>query len=184
MRFSKYTRGFVAVVFVFGAASVTSCDQGEPGPDTTLSTVVEPPAPPPSSGTGMPITGEPSPTPDAMRGTPAAPVLVVGEGDYETMCRHYCRTLEETLLYRCAGSGGQVATCRENASGTTGRCYELRCAPKLVEPSLCFTQCDSLARFYDPFCANPGPATADVCASPPAEHDRACREGCSPSSRP
>jgi hypothetical protein len=93
------------------------------------------------------------------------------------MCHHYCATLEGTLLYHCLSMGGSRGECAERSSGTTERCYELRCVPKLVALPLCFTQCDALAGSYRSFCAA-APAPEPLCPSSAADHDRICRAGC------
>jgi hypothetical protein len=96
--------------------------------------------------------------------------------DYVAMCRHYCEALHETGIYVCAKRSNDAAGCKETTP-TADLCYELRCAPRLVEPSLCLTQCDSLRVVYDELCAD-GTGPADLCATPSAEHDRGCRDGC------
>jgi hypothetical protein len=98
---------------------------------------------------------------------------------YEQMCRHYCETLESTVIYRCLGGGEDEATCRERFAGHADQCESLRCAPRLVQPSLCLLQCDSLARVYAPVCgALDAPLGGSICPVTPAASDEACRAGC------
>jgi hypothetical protein len=96
--------------------------------------------------------------------------------DYPTMCRHYCHTLEQTDFYACLVGGRSPDDCVNQVSAIEDQCFELRCAPELVQPSLCVQQCDSLDAAYAQAC---GPAAApDVCPSPAADHDQSCRDGC------
>jgi hypothetical protein len=97
---------------------------------------------------------------------------------YEAMCRHYCQTLEQTLLYACLDSDGPDAGCADRFAGTSQQCFELRCVPHRVPPSLCPVQCDALARYYRPACARPDLSGSPLCAVPADERDRLCREGC------
>jgi hypothetical protein len=98
---------------------------------------------------------------------------------YEAMCRHYCETLETTVVLSCLASGGSAADCAARFPAWADRCEELRCAPRLVEPSLCLVQCDALANQYATYC---GQASADAarCAQPAASQAQACRAGCGP----
>jgi hypothetical protein len=104
------------------------------------------------------------------------------ESGYETMCRNYCGALEQTSVYACIARGqGDAATCGVRFAGTESQCWELRCLTRLVEPSLCLTQCDSLAVAYESACGASRTSTGDtpfVCATAPAVHDAACRAGC------
>jgi hypothetical protein len=98
-----------------------------------------------------------------------------GGGGYEAMCRNYCAALHDTGFYDCLASGGAADTCAADAP-TANQCYDLRCAPHLVQPSLCLTQCDALASRYSSVCAAAAPNA--LCPSSPADHDQACRAGC------
>jgi hypothetical protein len=115
---------------------------------------------------------QPSPT-DAGGPAPTNPVL----GSYAAMCRNYCGALEQTQVYACIGRAqGDATTCAERFTGTETQCWDLRCAPGLIQQSTCYAQCDSLATSYADACtANPD---LFVCATPPAAHDAACRAGC------
>jgi hypothetical protein len=100
------------------------------------------------------------------------------DGWYATMCRHYCETLKDSFIYSCLGSGGDLNGCTGKAR-FYDQCYDLRCVPPgRVQPSLCLTQCDVLARGYEPVCGSADAATMSVCPTSPAEHDSACRAGC------
>jgi hypothetical protein len=124
----------------------------------------------------QPDAGRPddaSAPPESDASPPTAPA-----SSYEQMCRHYCRTLEETLLYYCLGTGADRATCMERFPDHAARCYQDRCAPQLVPVSLCPRQCDSLAPHYEAVCATRAIGQDPLCPSSPAEHDRACRAGC------
>jgi len=136
----------------------------------------------------------------AVAATPTVPTVVeersdggdadaedeVGASPYELMCRNYCQDLEDTGFYFCLGTGQGPASCAETVRGWATRCYELRCVPMLVQPSLCFSQCDSLATTYGPVCADAAgdAGTSPFCRSSPAEHDRGCRAGCAAPSAP
>lgn len=96
---------------------------------------------------------------------------------YEEMCRHYCWTLEKTVIYNCLASGTGPDECAARFPDWATRCEELRCAPRLVERSLCLLQCDALANQYATYC-DQATADADRCAQPAAAQDQACRAGC------
>ena len=105
----------------------------------------------------------------------AAPTPV--PGSYEAMCHHYCEALEQTNVYACLSrGGGDLGSCTAAVADLPDRCDQLRCAPKLVEPQLCFTQCDSLAAVYGPYCATA--AATPACTATPLAHDEVCRAGC------
>ena len=105
-------------------------------------------------------------------GTPDAPL------DYQTMCRNYCHDLDQTVFYACLGSGGSPDDCADRVAGAADQCFQARCVPQLVEPSLCLHQCDSLATFYDPVCGAEAAAPPELCPALPAAHDATCRAGC------
>lgn len=115
---------------------------------------------------------------------PDAGVVVVADAaaplseGYAAMCSHYCKTLEETDVFACAANGREVQACRDIASSTPARCFDLRCVPQLVDLSLCFAQCDSVATFYVNRCPVAGDPTDSLCMSSHAAHDAACRAGC------
>jgi hypothetical protein len=98
---------------------------------------------------------------------------------YEEMCRHYCGTLEETVIYSCLGSGSSTADCAARYPDTAARCEELRCAPRRVEHSLCLVQCDTLGTHYAGYC-DQQIADADRCVDPAASKVETCRLGCGP----
>lgn len=104
-----------------------------------------------------------------------------GDSGYQTMCRRYCATLEQTDLYHCLVGGGAPLDCATTVNGLTDQCVQLRCGPPdRVQKALCLTQCDALARSYDVYCAgsaNDSGAT-ELCPSSPSKHDLACRADC------
>jgi hypothetical protein len=174
------TRSFVVTLFVAGTAmALAGCDDWNDRGSLPL-TAVEP-APvntiTPTSGADAGTLAEPPASGDT-----GAPAITPSSGSYETMCRNYCGALEQTLVYACIG-GAQydAATCGARFAGTETQCWEIRCVPKLVEPGLCPTQCDSLAAAYASACGANGTSPAGalfVCETPPAVHDAACRAGC------
>jgi hypothetical protein len=148
-----------------GTMSLVGCDEGRVLQSQT--SVPEDPAVP-----EVPVEPDAG-APDALPGADAeAPT------GYEAMCRHYCQTLEQTLLYRCLEAEGPSAGCAGRFEGTTAQCFDLRCVPMKVPPYLCPVQCDSLATFYQPACARADLAGDPLCALPAGEHDRLCRQGC------
>ena len=103
------------------------------------------------------------------------------DGAYEAMCRSYCQALWETNLYHCVSDGGDGPGCvqrLEDAGISADLCFQIRCVPKLVPPSLCLQQCDAVATMYGPVCGGASVPPAPLCPSPPDDHDRACRSGC------
>ena len=107
----------------------------------------------------------------------AAPTPV--PGSYEAMCHHYCETLEQTNVYFCVSHGrGDLGACAAQVGDLSSQCETLRCAPKLVDPPLCLTQCGSLAALYGPYCDNAAPTPGTACPATPQAHDDACRAGC------
>jgi hypothetical protein len=138
-----------------------------------------------AGGSGIVEQKPTSATPDAGVPETAVPLEVFTRdasaptplpGTYEAMCLHYCETLEETLVYSCLVSVG-ADDCASRFMGTVAQCVDLRCTPKLVTPSLCLVQCDALTTNQSSYCKT-APATAPVCASPPAAQNQACRAGC------
>lgn len=117
---------------------------------------------------------ETAPSSDAMStdasGAPPVP------GTYAAMCRHYCETLQETDVYACLVSA-DANDCASFSLGITSECIDLRCASKLVQPSLCLTQCDALAMAHSSYCKTAPDGDAG-CASPPAAQSAACQAGC------
>jgi len=103
-----------------------------------------------------------------------AAVVVDPQIDYPTMCRHYCEALDATQRYLALSQG------RTPASDVAQTCYDLRCVPRCVDQALCFTQCDALAPQYAAVCGNAEIALDTSCPAAPADHDAACRAGCSP----
>jgi hypothetical protein len=97
---------------------------------------------------------------------------------YEAMCRHYCEALEHTVVYNCLVSDS-ADTCAARFTAWADRCEELRCAPRLVERSLCLAQCDSLAATRAAYCGRAQPDDGR-CAEPAATDDASCRAGCGP----
>jgi hypothetical protein len=120
------------------------------------------------------LTAHPTATPD----TPEVPPEPGSATDYAGMCRHYCETLAQTVLYLCLNRGSASADCAGPVQGDADRCYELRCVPRLVQPSLCLRQCEALATQYEPFCTNADVTREALCPSSPEAHDRECRLGC------
>ena len=121
--------------------------------------------------------------PGPVTGSPAEAGVPDAATDYEAMCRHYCETLKETVFFLCVASGEDATMCAETYAGHADRCFDLRCVPRLVDPSLCLRQCDSLAPHYESVCATADPAdtsTLPLCPLSPAAHDAACRLGCAP----
>jgi len=159
----------LAAVVAFG------CDGMNHRGSLPLSTVQ-----PASTDTSTPVDGSDAGTP-AIRPSPtdagAPDTTSSAVGSYGAMCRNYCGALEQTQVYACIGRAqGDAASCAERFTGTETQCWDLRCAPGLVQPSTCYAQCDSLANAYAGACsANPD---LFVCATPPAAHDAACRAGC------
>lgn len=142
--------------------------------------LVSPERPPPTGP--APISGD---QPDA--GSPDAGAPPPRDPSYEAMCRHYCKTLERTLVYACIGAGAPTADeCVVLHAGTTAQCFELRCVPGRVTASLCSVQCGVAADKYDAVCGTTGDATAAAAprpgglfCSPEAEReDAACDSGC------
>lgn len=162
--------GVVGSLLFAVAFTASGCDQ-QPTPDTdpvsnpaVLTTVTRPT---PSSSEAVTTVVEPPTDPGV------EPV------EYDRMCRHYCGMLVDTLLFNCVASGLDIVACRDrNAAFTVDWCFELRCAPRLLTQPTCFKQCDSLAAPYSVACSTITPANESACTSSPAEHDRACREGC------
>jgi hypothetical protein len=120
----------------------------------------------------------------AVPAPPVAPTVAGdGDSDYATMCRHYCDALHDTDLYYCLGTGDTPASCATKFDGASDLCVQLRCGPpQRVQASLCLTQCDALAGTYGVVCATGGGHAGDpaLCPLSVAEHDRACRAGCTP----
>jgi hypothetical protein len=103
-------------------------------------------------------------------------------GSYEAMCHHYCETLEQTNVYFCVSHGrGDLTGCAAQIGDLASQCEALRCAPKLVDPALCLTQCGGLAALYGPLCADA--AGTPECPATPQAHDDACRAGCAVAAR-
>jgi hypothetical protein len=105
---------------------------------------------------------------------PGSPVPVT----YEAMCRHYCESLERTVVYNCLVSD-TADTCAARFTAWADGCEELRCATRLVERPLCLAQCDSLAATRAAYCGQAQPGD-ERCAEPAATQDDACRAGCGP----
>jgi hypothetical protein len=168
-------RAWLTSLALVAAVVVAGCDGLSDRGSLPLSTVqpVSTDTTPPldRSDAGTPAI-QPSPT-DAGAPAPTNPAV----GSYAAMCRNYCGALEQTQVYACIGrSQGDAAACAERFTGTETQCWDVRCAPGLVQPSTCYAQCDSLAAAYAGACsANPD---LFVCATPPATHDAACRDGC------
>jgi hypothetical protein len=159
-----------AMLLVLVILPLVGCDEGrvlQPLQSTADGAAPEDPAVP-----EVPVEPDAG-APDADPGLDLA-----APADAPAMCRHYCQTLEQTLLYSCLQSDGPAGGCAARFEGTTQRCLDLRCAPRLVSSELCLTQCDALARFYGPACARPDLTGTQLCALPAGERDRLCREGC------
>jgi hypothetical protein len=109
-------------------------------------------------------------------GAPEVPPEPRCATDYDQMCGHYCDTLAQTVLYVCLNRGD--ADCLARVQGDADRCRELRCVPRLVQPSLCERQCEALANQYRSFCANADASKEALCPSSPEVHDDACRSVC------
>jgi hypothetical protein len=147
-------RSWALLVVLIGA-----CAQNPPlGPDPVPEV---PPAP------EVPPVPQPPPPPAE---TPASP------SSYETMCRHYCQTLDDTNFFICLGQHGAVEACRTQAAHTTERCYDDRCLPHLVSHDLCQTQCEVVSGLYGSYCQ--GQPAGEVCPDPPQQHLADCRRGC------
>ena len=166
----RSTRAFVLLGGILTVSTVAACGEPLGGDNRALATVsatpvtrVSPVDPEPADA-GMPA--------EAGASDPQA-------GTYEAMCRHYCETLEETLVYGCLASGmGDADACAQRFAGTTAQCYDLRCVPRRVEAPLCVQQCDGLASSYAVVCGTAGVVTEPLCPSPSTAHDDACRAGC------
>jgi hypothetical protein len=171
-------RAFVPLAGFLAASALAACGEPLGGDHPALATASGSPV-----GRVAPVPVDPA-SPDAgspaEAGTPAeAGVPDPQAGTYEAMCRHYCETLEQTLVYAClASASGDAAVCAERFQGTTAQCHDLRCVPRRVEASLCLQQCDSLASSYAGVCGTAGVGPESVCPSPAAAHDDACRAGC------
>lgn len=167
--------GFVAVSALAGAAG---CDLvgSERQPLTASASVVEQEAAKALPDADAPETGAPqnASTLDASALDAIAPTAL--PGTYAAMCQHYCETLQETLVYSCLVSVA-ADDCVSRFQGAAAQCVDLRCASKLVTPSLCLVQCDALARNQSTYCET-APATVPVCASPQATQDEGCRSAC------
>jgi hypothetical protein len=115
--------------------------------------------------------------PDAGGQVADAGVAAPDGGDpYLVMCRHYCDALDQTWLYVCLSSGTDAAACA--AASSSDLCFQDRCAPRFVQPALCFTQCDALDRAYRGVCGGAGRVSPETCPLSPDAHDAACRGGC------
>ena len=97
--------------------------------------------------------------------------------DYPTMCRHYCHALQQSLFYSCVQSGGSPDRCLDKFISTEDQCFQGRCVPQLVQPTLCLKQCDGLDGTYQSVCP-PTSTDLDLCPLIPDLHDQSCREGC------
>lgn len=127
------------------------------------------------------VLGDPELPPPTSPQTPAVDASPPADGPpgYDAMCLHYCQALEETDLLVCASPGtGMDADACQATTPTVDSCVQLRCLTHRVDASLCLTQCDSLARFYDARCPVAGPSPDTLCPTSQAEHDQACRTGC------
>ena len=125
------------------------------------------------------VLGDPdAPAPPSTH-QPDAAAPMDGSTGTEAMCRHYCQALEETDLLVCASSGTTAdADACEASTPKADLCVALRCSTGRVDTSLCLTQCDALARYYDAHCPVAGPSPDPLCPTSRAEHDRNCRAGC------
>jgi hypothetical protein len=168
------TRVLVGVLGIAAAAVAAGCDEvgTQRQPLSVGASVVEqkPAAATPDGGD----TDAAAPA-QAVTSPVGAPVPI--PGSYEAMCRHYCETLEKTLVYACLVQG-RDDDCTTRFLGTTARCIDLRCAPRLVEPSLCLVQCDALEANESSYCET-APVPDPVCATPPATRNEVCHAGCS-----
>jgi hypothetical protein len=163
--------GLVAVLaFIFAAGCDLVSSERQPLTAGPSGVVAEKRAPDPADAGGS----EAAPAIDAIStdasGPPPTP------GTYEAMCRHYCETLQETDMYACLVSA-DANDCASRFMGIAVECLDLRCASKLVQPSLCLTQCDALTMNESSYC-KAGPADAAVCASSPTAQNDACRADC------
>lgn len=168
-------RVWMTSLALLAAVAVAGCEGLNDRGSLPLSTIQ-----PASTDTTTPVDSSDAGTP-AIQPSPAdarPPVTTnPAVGSYTAMCRNYCGALEQTQVYACIERGqGDATTCAERFTGTETQCWDLRCAPGLVQPSTCYAQCDSLATAYAGACS----ASPDlfVCATPPAAHDAACRAGC------
>jgi hypothetical protein len=124
----------------------------------------------------MPDAGAPETATSPSTSTLDAGKLTPLPGTYEAMCLHYCETLEKTLVYGCLASV-HADDCASRLLGTVAQCVDLRCAPKLVTPSLCLLQCDSLAMSQSSYCKT-AQDDASACVAPPATQNQDCGAGC------